>query len=110
MNNLHQILYRQATAFLSLSRWLRLGVVVFMISGALDLFYHGISAYWPGSLDAFFGPDGYYVHRALFFGMVFITIGVIRTRPNPNHAVPHPTGSTGGDFAKNEFKGRFLSR
>ncbi len=103
MNRLREILYKQAKACLSMSRWLRLGIVVFMISGALDLFYHGISPFWPGSLDAFFGPDGYYVHLALFFGMLFIVIGVIRTRPNPNHAASHPMGSSGGDFAKKEF-------
>jgi len=110
MSRLLEILYTPAKAFFRLSRWLRLGIVVFMFSGALDMFYHGISAYWPASLDAFLGPDGYYVHLALFFGMVFIILGVIRTRPEPNHAVPNPMGSAGGDFAKNEFKGRSLSR
>ncbi len=109
MNSLHEAVYKQAKAFLRLSGWLRLGIVVFMLSGALDLFYHGISAYWPGSLDAFFGPDGYYVHLALFFGMVFIIIGVIRTRPNPNRIASDQMGSVGGDVAKKEFKGRSLS-
>ncbi len=109
MNRLPEIVYKPAKAFFSLSRLLRLGIVVFVISGALDLFYHGISAYWPGSLDAFWGPDGYYVHVALFFGMVFIVLGVIRTRPNSNHAAPNPMASVGDEFAKNEFKGRSLS-
>ena len=103
MTGLLEILYKPAKAFFRLSGWLRLGIVAFMISSALDLFYHGISAYWPGSPDAFLGPDGYYVHLALFFGMVFIILGVIRTRPDPNVAAPDPMGSAGGDFAKSEF-------
>ncbi len=65
-------------------RFLRFGVVVFVISGALDLFYHGFSAFWPGRLDAYLGSDGYYVHLALFFGMLFIVIGVIQTKPRPD--------------------------
>ncbi len=92
MNRLREIPYKQAKAFRRLSGWLRLGIVVFMVSGALDLFYHGISPFWPGSLDVFFGPDGYHVHLALFFGMVFIIIGVIRTRPNPNRVAPDLKG------------------
>ena len=76
-------------------RFLRFGLSVFVIAGALDLFYHAVSALWPGSLDAYFGPDGYYVHLALFFGMVFIVIGVIRTKPNSVHA--YPENSTGVD-------------
>ncbi len=63
---------------------LRIGAVVFVISGALDLFYHGLSAYWPGRLDAVLGPDGYDVHVALFMGMVLMVIGVIRTKPQNN--------------------------
>ncbi len=106
MNRLRARLYQEAQAFFGLSRWLRLGMVVFTIAGALDLFYHGVSAYWPGSLDGLLGPDGYYVHLALFFGMTFILIGVMRTRPHPNRATP----MVGGDFAQNELNRSSLLR
>ncbi|MDD5370460.1 MAG: hypothetical protein PHQ40_15360 [Anaerolineaceae bacterium] len=70
-------------AFVGLSVLLRLGVVVFVLSGTLDLIYHGFSASRPGALDPFLGPDGYFVHLALFAGMLMILIGVILTKPHP---------------------------
>jgi predicted tellurium resistance membrane protein TerC len=82
-------------AFFNMPRFLRFGVVVFVVSGGLDLLYHGISAFWPGMLDPYLGPDGYYVHLALFFGMVFIIIGVIRTKPRPDSVVWKPINRPG---------------
>ncbi len=96
MNRLKSFYSRLIDAYFQMPRFLRFGVVVFVISGALDLLYHGISAFWPGSLDAYLGPDGYYVHLALFFGMLFIVIGVIQTKPRPDapHEAPaDPTSS-----------------
>ncbi len=68
-------------AFGNMPWLLRVGATIFVLSGAVDLFYHAVSPFWPGRLDAYLGPDGYYVHLVLFIGMVLIIIGVIRTRP-----------------------------
>lgn len=67
--------------FWTIPPFLRFGVVVFIVSGALDLAYHIVSSFWSSSLDPYLGPDGYYTHLALFFGMLLIVIGVIRTKP-----------------------------
>ncbi len=81
MHRLSELTASIFKGFISLSPILRIGITVFMIAGALDLSYHTVSAVWPGSLDRYMGPDGYYAHLALFFGMVLIVIGVIRTKP-----------------------------
>ncbi len=81
MDRLHIFSSRISHFYYGMSLFLRAGVVVFMISGALDLSYHAISTFKPGSLDRYMGPDGYYTHLALFFGMVLIIIGVILTKP-----------------------------
>ncbi len=75
-------------AYLQLPRLLRLGILAFVVSGAMDLSYHIVSSFRPGSLDAYLGPDGYYTHLALFLSMLLIIIGVIRTHPAP--AAIHP--------------------
>ncbi len=100
MNRLKRSCYRSIDAFFQMPRFLRFGVIVFVISGALDLLYHGISAFWPGSLDAYLGPDGYYVHLALFFGMLFIVIGVIQTKPRPDTLQETPADITGNSQAE----------
>ncbi len=81
MAGLDRTVQKAARFFFNMPRFLRFGVLVFVISGAMDLAYHGLSAVWPGSLDRYLGPDGYYVHVALFIGMVLTVIGVIRTQP-----------------------------
>ncbi len=78
MQRVSQTFHRLAGEFFSLPRFLRFGVVVFVVSGALDLSYHVFSAFRPGVLDRYFGPDGYYAHLALFTGMVLVVTGVIR--------------------------------
>jgi hypothetical protein len=97
MIELSRIVSRLTSSFLSMPRLLCFGVVVFVVSGAIDLLYHGVSAFWPGSLDAYLGPDGYYVHLALFFGMVFIIIGVVRTKSRPDPDLMNPMNSLRGD-------------
>ncbi len=81
MSRLLRVIARLYGNFLSISLLLRSGIMVFILSGALDLSYHVASVFWSGSLDKFMGPDGYYTHLALFAGMVLILIGVIRTKP-----------------------------
>lgn len=63
--------YSEAPLFLRVAVW------VFAAGGLLDLSYHGLSPLWPGKLEIFLGPDGYYAHLLLFAGMVLVTIGVI---------------------------------
>lgn len=69
-------------SFRALSLVLQFGVITFIAAGAVDLSYHVVSPFQPGSLDAYMGPDGYIAHLALFFGMVLIVIGVISTNPH----------------------------
>ncbi len=87
MNGLKNLYLKISETYRSMPRFLRFGVVVFFVSGALDLSYHIFSSFWPGRLDAYLGPDGYYTHLALFFGMVLIVIGVILTKPQPSNPV-----------------------
>ncbi len=68
-------------SFLGLPPFLRFGVAFFVTGGALDLFYHFDAMIWPGSLDKIMGPDGYYAHLVLFFGMLLMVIGVIFKKP-----------------------------
>ncbi len=82
MKWLSGIFTRAVKAFSKISWILRAGLIIFILSGTLDLFYHTVSIFNPGELDPFLGPDGYYVHRALFAGMVLMVIGVMRTRPS----------------------------
>ncbi len=84
---------RLVNSFSRFSWILRTGLIIFVISGTLDLFYHTVSLFSPGMLDPFLGPDGYYVHRALFAGMVLMVIGVLQTKPasDPGSRFVHRT-------------------
>lgn len=84
MNRLISIVRQGMESFWTIHWFLRLGMLIFTISAALDLSYHIGASFWPGNLDAILGPDGYYTHLALFVGMVLIVIGVILTRPQPS--------------------------
>ncbi len=82
-HRLQLIIDRLVKEFRAMPHLLRVGAIAFVLSGALDLAYHIVSSFSPGSLDTYLGPDGYYIHLALFFAMLLIIIGVIRTKPRP---------------------------
>lgn len=95
MSRLISIVRQEIGAFWTIHWFLRFGILVFTISAALDLSHHIGASFWPGNLDAFLGPDGYYTHLALFVGMVLIVIGVILTSAQPSRQpIPEITEKT----------------
>src|SRR3954468_14721130 len=66
--------------FTELPGLMRLGVLIFVIGGALDLLYHAAPPGWTIQLDVVLGPDGVIAHLMTLFGMLVTLVGLFAHR------------------------------
>ena len=59
---------------------MRLGVLILVIGGGLDLLYHAAPPMWAIQLDVILGPDGVIAHLMTLFGMVVTLVGLFAQR------------------------------
>ena len=66
--------------FTELPGLMRLGVLILVIGGTLDVLYHAAPPGWAIQLDVVVGPDGVIAHLMTLFGMVVTLVGVFAHR------------------------------
>jgi hypothetical protein len=55
---------------------MRLGLLVLILGGGLDLLYHAASLDWALPLDTYLGRDGVGAHLVTFIGMIVTLLGL----------------------------------
>ena len=71
---------RILTLFTELPGLMRLGVLILVIGGTLDVLYHAAPPVWAIQLDVVVGPDGVIAHLMTLFGMVVTLLGLFARR------------------------------
>jgi hypothetical protein len=74
---------------------MRLGLLILVIGGMLDLLYHAAPPGWALQMDGYLGADGVGAHLLTLLGMVVTLLGLLAHRPRPSAAhmeIPSPEG------------------
>ena len=66
--------------FTELPGLMRLGVLILVIGGTLDVLYHAAPPGWAIQLDVVVGPKGVVAHLMTLFGMVVTLVGLFAHR------------------------------
>ena len=66
--------------FIGLPRVMRLGLLILVIGGTLDLVYHAAPPGWAMWLDGYLGTDGVGAHLVTLLGMVVMLLGLFARR------------------------------
>jgi hypothetical protein len=74
---------------------MRLGVLILVIGGALDVLYHTAPPVWATQLDVVLGPDGVVAHLMTLFGMVVTLVGLFAHRAGARVAQAEVSRSEG---------------
>ncbi len=62
---------------------MRLGLVVLIVGGALDVVYHTAPQAWMGTLNFYLGYEGSRAHLVTFIGMAITLAGVLARSRRP---------------------------
>jgi hypothetical protein len=81
--------------FTELPGLMRLGVLILVIGGTLDVLYHTAPPVWAIQLDVVLGPDGVIAHLMTLFGMVVTLVGLFARRASARIAQVEVTRSEG---------------
>jgi len=81
--------------FTELPGLMRLGVLILVIGGALDLLYHAAPPGWAVQLDVVVGPEGVIAHLMTLFGMVVTLLGLFARRASAGVAQVEVSSSEG---------------
>jgi hypothetical protein len=81
--------------FMELPRVMRLGLLILVIGGLLDLLYHAAPPGWAMRLDGYLGADGVGAHLLTLLGMVVTLLGLFAHRPRARVAHVEVTASEG---------------
>jgi hypothetical protein len=84
------------TLFTELPSLMRLGVLIVVTGGALDLLYHAAPSVWAIQLDLVLGPAGVIAHLMTLFGMLVTLVGLFGRRAGARVAAVEVTQSEGG--------------
>ncbi len=80
-------LRRWVAEFFDLPLTMRIGLVVVLFGGALDILFHTAPAFWAPSLTAILGAEGIWAHLVTLVGMVItliaMLVAVLRHRIRP---------------------------
>ncbi len=74
------VVRRAIAEFFSLPRVMQLGLIILAVGGSLDIIYHAFPSDWIGSLEIYFGRDGYNAHIVTLIGMLVTLVGLVRPR------------------------------
>ena len=81
--------------FTELPGLMRLGVLILVIGGILDLLYHAAPPGWAIQLDVVLGSDGVVAHLMALFGMVVTLVGLFARRASARVAQVEASPSKG---------------
>jgi hypothetical protein len=81
--------------FTELPGLMRLGVLILVIGGTLDVLYHTAPPVWAIQLDVVLGPDGVIAHLMTLFGMVVTLLGLFARRTSARVAQAEVSPSEG---------------
>jgi hypothetical protein len=81
--------------FMGLPRVMRLGLLILVIGGTLDLLYHAAPPGWTMRLDGYLGADAVGAHLVTLLGMVVTLLGLFAHRPRTRIAHVEVTSSEG---------------
>ncbi len=56
---------------------MRLGLLILIVGGALDIVYHTAPQAWMGTLNLYLGYEGSRAHLVTFIGMALTLVGVL---------------------------------
>ena len=71
---------RLHTGFATLPRLMRIGLLIVLAGGALDLLYHALPPQWAATVDLHLGHDGWPLHVVALVGMVMTLVGIFAGR------------------------------
>jgi hypothetical protein len=86
---------RIVALFMGLPRVMRLGLLILVIGGTLDLLYHAAPPGWAMRLDGYLGADGVGAHLLTLLGMVVTLLGLFARRAGAGVAHVEVTASEG---------------
>jgi hypothetical protein len=81
--------------FMGLPHIMRLGLLILVIGGTLDLLYHAAPPGWTMRLDGYLGADGVGAHLLTLLGMVVTLLGLFAHRPRVGVAHAETAASEG---------------
>ena len=81
--------------FTELPGLMRLGVLILVIGGTLDVLYHAAPPVWAVQLDVVVGSDGVVAHLLTLFGMVSTLVGLFAHRARARIAPVKVTAPVG---------------
>jgi hypothetical protein len=81
--------------FIGLPRLMRLGLLILVIGGTLDLLYHAAPPGWAMRLDGYLGADGVGAHLLTLLGMVVMLLSLFARRAGAGVAHVEVTVSEG---------------
>jgi hypothetical protein len=81
--------------FTGLPSLMRLGVLILVIGGALDVLYHAAPPGWAMQLDVVVGSEGVIAHVMTLFGMVVTLLGLFARRASAGVAQAELSSSEG---------------
>jgi hypothetical protein len=84
--------------FTELPGLMRVGVLILVIGGALDVLYHAAPPVWAIQLDVVLGPEAVVAHLMTLFGMVVMLVGLFAHRASAR-SVPVEISSPEGRSA-----------
>ena len=81
--------------FTELPGLMRLGVLILVIGGGLDLLYHAAPPGWAMQLEIVLGSNGVGAHLMTLFGMVMTLVGLFARRASAGVAQAEVSSSEG---------------
>jgi hypothetical protein len=84
--------------FTELPGLMRVGVLILVIGGTMDVLYHAAPPVWAIQLDVVLGPEGVAAHLMTLFGMVVTLLGLFAHRAS-TRIVPVEVSSPEGRTA-----------
>ncbi len=73
MIKLHSLL----SEFFTLPLVMRIGLIVVLFGGALDILFHTAPSPWVPTLEAILGSGGYWAHVVTLIGMIITIVGML---------------------------------
>ena len=74
------MLGRLHTGFAALPGLMRIGLLIVLAGGVLDLFYHTLPPTWAATVDLYLGHNGWPLHVVALLGMVTTLAGIFAGR------------------------------
>ncbi len=71
---------RLRTGFATLPGLMRIGLLIVVAGGALDVLYHTLPQQWAATVDLYLGDNGWPLHVVALLGMATTLVGIFAGR------------------------------